>query len=469
MAHDAKGDLKNLLDASGHHLTRCFRVTRKDGEVHRFTNHDQKITFTEGWLDASATDKLASPQTYTPVDSWDASNARAESAMKKSNIDLMGAFGGSVITKDDILAGLWNWAILDDFIVDARYPFKGAVRHNKYRLTDFVMTDNGWVAQANTMTSEMYRKSGKVFSDTCWHALGDSMCGIDMDVAGSTHFKCTVDSSALNRKIEFADISGSHSGAESEPKNMFKSGHIKWLTGNNKGQLYPVRASSTSAEVAVGMLYVYWVITMGEFFNITDSEGTTFKFVFIASGVNGSSGGTNIVNVLHGNGTLGTAVVADNITSAINGCALKVTASEVTDVADLPNNHGDSSVTRYVKLTQDIKGEAGNTEITESSTTNNDAFKVYNFGENGLSKGLGVHGDEPTVHLQYPTRADITDGDTFSLFMGCDKLKETCKARPTAGAESSAPGTLGNFLNFGGFTFLVGTTTLIKTGEYRNS
>ena len=64
---------------------------------------------------------------------------------------------------------------------------------------------------------------------------------------------------------------------------------------------------------------------------------------------------------------------------------------------------------------------------------------------------------------------DITDGDTFSLFMGCDKLKETCKARPTAGAESSAPGTLGNFLNFGGFTFLVGTTTLIKTGEYRNS
>ncbi len=468
MAHDTKEDLQNLLDASGHYLARCFRVTRKDGTIFRLTNCDRIITFPEGWLDSDQTDKLISQEVYTPMDGWDASNARFEGAMKKSNIDLMGSFGGDIITRADILAGLWNWAMVDDFIVDYRYPFKGAFRHNKYRLTDFVLNDWGWVAQANTMTSELYRKSGKVYSDTCWHALGDAMCGINMQLAGTTKFRCKVteDDGWSNgyQNIKFDDIAGSFSGAKIAPRDTFKAGHITWITGNNAGQIYPIRRSDAGPIPAVGMVYVYWVINAGEHFWITDTEGTAWKFVFSETETTGSSAGANAVYIYKG-GSIGTGAIKNNIKTAVNShTTLKVTASDVTSGGELPNNAGDSSVGRYCKLTQDVAGEDGNTAITEGSVTSGGAFKTYNFGENGLQEGAGTLADDPTMFLQYPLRAQAQIDDEFYVYIGCDKLQATCKTKPQATAEAT---TTNNFARFGGFHYMVGTTQLIKTGEYR--
>ena len=250
--HNTKEDLQNLLDASNHYLARCFKVVRQDGTTYRMTDHDNIIPFPENWLDVTSSDKVGSVQNYTPVDGWDASNARAERAMKQNNIEMTGAMGGSIISDSDIRAGLWDWAIVDDFICDWRYPFKGAFRHSKYRLTDFQFNNDVWIAQAKTMTSELYRKSGKSYGDTCWHAFGDAQCGVDLNVAGTTEFRQKVSSLVSspdhNRIINYADATGagSYAGANGKASEYFKAGHLKWSSGNNNGQIYPIRKSTSS-------------------------------------------------------------------------------------------------------------------------------------------------------------------------------------------------------------------------------
>lgn len=289
--HDTKGDLQNLLDASGHYLTRCLRVTRRDGVIYRVTDHDSLLSFPENWLDTTATDKVGSVQSYSPVDGLNASNSRGEGGLKKNNIEMNGALTGAFVNSDDIIAGLWDWAIVDDFICDWRYPFKGAFRWSKYRLTDFQFNDEVWTAQANSMTSELHRKSGKTYGDTCWHAFGDSHCGIDLNDAGVTEFHATISSLEAspehNRTLNYSDGASPYDGASTKANEYFKAGHIRWTSGANKGQIYPIR-KSTSTQIFLQYPTRADVATSDAFtlFAGCDKLLATCKDTTLAGGVN---------------------------------------------------------------------------------------------------------------------------------------------------------------------------------------
>lgn len=57
------------------------------------------------------------------------------------------------------------------------------------------------------------------------------------------------------------------------------------------------------------------------------------------------------------------------------------------------------------------------------------------------------------IEIQIKTPFDIQIGDTFDVYMGCNKLQDTCK------------NTFSNFVNFGGFPFIPGTDASIRTAR----
>jgi len=62
--------------------------------------------------------------------------------------------------------------------------------------------------------------------------------------------------------------------------------------------------------------------------------------------------------------------------------------------------------------------------------------------DSGLNSGLSYEVKKlsgSTITLFLPTAFNITNGDTFTVYAGCDKTQGTCK------------GTFNNFINFGGF------------------
>jgi len=235
-------------------LTRCMKITREDGEIYRVTEHDQTLTIHEGVFDGSS-DPWDNAEVYSPVDGWDASNARAEAAMKEANIELTGVFGGTLVTSSDIQAGLWDMATIDDFRVDWRYPWHGVIRHQVYRLGDFKYDNEVWVAQAYNRYSEFQKKSGNVYRKLCHHAFGNAACGVNTSNPGTTVFKCLVEDgngdSSYNITMQF-DIPGdaaSYDGADDQEDDFFAMGHIVWTTGDNKGQIYPVRSNTKTGRI----------------------------------------------------------------------------------------------------------------------------------------------------------------------------------------------------------------------------
>jgi len=240
MAHDVGNGRQNLLDGELCRLAHLFRVTRLDGTVLRVTDHDGTLTFTEGWIDGD-TDPFTSENTYSPVDGWDASNERAEAAMKRSNIEFRGAIGGSIVTTADLQAGLWHDAAVDEVIVDWMYPWLGPIRWKHYRLTDFRFDGDVWMAQCENRMGELHRKVGKVFSKTCWHGFGDSRCGINASASNTTMFSSTVTAVTTNADFKF-EGTGGHT-PEDQADDFFKVGHLTWTSGNNKGRSYPVYQS----------------------------------------------------------------------------------------------------------------------------------------------------------------------------------------------------------------------------------
>ncbi len=197
-------------------------------------------------------------------------------------------------------------------------------------------------------------------------------------------------------------------------------------------------------------------------FQVTNTAGTTWTFLWTDQHNTGDSAGTNSVYVSRLPAWNGSAVATESI-NAINSASCGITARNFDTLTDtFPTNATSYQQNRspdWVVMMQDVDGVAGNTTIVATSLP---TATLFDFGDNGLQAGVNLgSGVDDGLMLQYPTRADVQIGDTFTLFAGCDKLLSTC-------ASTLVGGGVDNHLNFGGFPFMIGTTQLLKTGNYDN-
>ena len=210
--------------------------------VSRTTDHNAKLTFHEGFLDGSA-DLWTNNEIYTPSDGMDASASRQAAGMKAASMEFAGVFSSTSITGADIRAGIYDDATLDVAWIDWRYPWMGAFRHNVLRLTDFEYDDEKWTAQATNLFSELRRKFGRQYGRTCWHAFMDAGCGISK-TGGTTTFSAQAITAIVDAGVNFRYDEGASSEiADTKVDNYFRAGHLKFLTGNNKGKIYPIKKS----------------------------------------------------------------------------------------------------------------------------------------------------------------------------------------------------------------------------------
>lgn len=146
-------------------LATLWRLERTDGDVQTFTNHDKNITF-----DSATTNRgLISPdvRVYTPVGGFDGSAKRRETGLKAQNLDFKGIISSSAITVDDLRAGRYRGADLQEFVVDHRYPFKGAIVQNKYTVQDALFNGEFWSALLAGTAHKFASKTGELFSKFC--------------------------------------------------------------------------------------------------------------------------------------------------------------------------------------------------------------------------------------------------------------------------------------------------------------
>jgi uncharacterized phage protein (TIGR02218 family) len=250
MAHDTRESLQSLLDGQTLRVTRIYRITRRDGTVLRLTDHDEEIVCREGYLDGSA-DSLSGDYTYTPAVGVFGSAIRQEAALKPQSMEIEGLIDSALITDAELRAGVYQNAIVDIAYCDWQYPWLGFFRHNEYRITDFEYDEERWTATVVNKASELQRKIGKRWSRTCWHTFMDEGCGI-AQTPGTTTFPgqqlSNLDPSKPTTRFSF--IPGATYDGTLEVDSFYKGGHLRFTTGANAGQSYPIYKSEAGVPLS---------------------------------------------------------------------------------------------------------------------------------------------------------------------------------------------------------------------------
>ena len=228
-------------------LAWCWRLTRNDGAVFGFTDHDRPLTF-DG-------------TTYQPESGFTASEIRSGSDLSVDAQEAEGVLTSTTITETDILDGRWDNATVEIWRVNwadtasralLRRGAIGQVRRGRLH----------FVAEMRSLAHVLGQTIGRTFQASCDAALGDARCGVDLNAAA---FKGTGTVVSLSGDRGFA-VSGLSGFAE----GWFALGTLQWLTGANTGRKAEVLSHALAGSDVIITLLEAPVrpIEVGYIFNI---------------------------------------------------------------------------------------------------------------------------------------------------------------------------------------------------------
>ena len=205
--------LQAHLDSGTTTLSWCWKITRSDGAVFGFTDHDLALTF------ASAT--------FEPESGFVPSEIRAGQDFSVDAQDVQGALYSDRITETDILDGRWdnaevdvwrvNWASTDQRLLMRRGNL-GDIRRGR----------TSFVAEVRSLAHWLNQTVGRTYQFSCDADLGDARCGVNL---ASPLWSAPGTVAALSGSRVFTAVA-----LGSFANGTFALGVISWTTGANAGR-----------------------------------------------------------------------------------------------------------------------------------------------------------------------------------------------------------------------------------------
>ena len=224
--------LQTHLDSGTTTLAWCWRLTRNDGAVFGFTDHDVTLTF-DGTI-------------FEPESGFTASEIRSGSDLSVDAQEAQGVLTSDTITETDILDGRWDNATVEVWRVNwadtsqralVRRGAIGQIRRGRLH----------FVAEMRSLAHVLGQTIGRTFQASCDVALGDVRCGVDL---ADPAFKGSgaVTGVVGGRGFTASGIAGFADG-------WFAFGVVNWSSGTNAGRSAEVLShASSGADVMITML-----------------------------------------------------------------------------------------------------------------------------------------------------------------------------------------------------------------------
>lgn len=205
--------LQAHLDEGTTTLAWCWKITRADGVVMGFTDHDRPLTF-------AGTD-------YEPESGLAASEIRAGSDLAVDSQDAEGALTSGRITETDILDGRWDNALVEVWRVNWRATGQ-RVLLRRGSIGELRRGRAAFVAEVRSMAHVLGQTVGRAYQGTCDTALGDTRCGVDLNDPAYTGNGAVADP-VRDRAFTASGLGGFANG-------WFSFGHLEWTSGPNSGR-----------------------------------------------------------------------------------------------------------------------------------------------------------------------------------------------------------------------------------------
>lgn len=231
-------------------LAKLWKITRRDGEVFGFTDHDKSLTF-------SGVD-------YEATSVFDASAINTRSEFNVDNLSLIGLLDSGGITADDIESGLWDGATVEVREVNWADLTDGANLLMSGDIGQIQRKRGQYTGEMRGLMQKLQNVVGRVVNSACDADLGDARCGVDL---GALTVSGTVTSVASRRLFTASGLA--------QAEAYFSGGRVTFTSGANDGISMEIKTHATGGVITLHLPMPYG-ITAADTFDITPGCDKTF-------------------------------------------------------------------------------------------------------------------------------------------------------------------------------------------------
>lgn len=205
-------ELAATLQSQSKTLCNAWRLTRNDGIVFGFTDHDYPLVFND--------------TEFLPNSGFLPSGVRSELGLNVDDSDVAGAFTHDAVTEKDLRDGRYDGAKVEVFLVDWRAP-STAIKLRTQEIGEVSFSNHHFRAELRSITHKLNQPQGRGYCTKCTANLGDSSCGFDLNnplyqTNGSVTYSADEQTSIVT-------------GLEGFDPGWFRFGLVNWTSGENIG------------------------------------------------------------------------------------------------------------------------------------------------------------------------------------------------------------------------------------------
>lgn len=192
-------------------VSRCWRVTRADGETYGFTDHDCDLAF-EGTIFRANSGLSAAALSQT-------------TGLSVDNTEAVGALSDASITEADIFAGRFDGAEVEAWLVQWAAP-ENRVLQFRGSLGEITRANGAFSAELRGLAERMNVPTGRVYQRSCQAVLGDAACAFDLATPG---YVTDAEVTTTDGRVFTFD------GTDTFQPRWFERGRLRVLTGAAAG------------------------------------------------------------------------------------------------------------------------------------------------------------------------------------------------------------------------------------------
>lgn len=212
--------LQSHLDGGETTLCNCWKVTRSDGQIQGFTDHDQPVTFADVTYEAEA--------------GFIGTESLSSIGLSVDNTEIHSALSSGKLNENDLANGLYDNAEVEIYIVNWQSPEDQHFILKSGNIGEVRRGELTFMAEVRGLAHHLQQPQGRLFQSTCDVELGVNRCGVNLD---DQAYRVTATVSAIS-----ADGIVKTIGLSTFPSNWFRGGKLEWLTGPNAGAIGEVKS-----------------------------------------------------------------------------------------------------------------------------------------------------------------------------------------------------------------------------------
>jgi uncharacterized phage protein (TIGR02218 family) len=225
--------LRAHLDTGATTLAWCWRLTRKDGVVYGFTDHDRDLIFDGTTFEAAA--------------GFSASEIKDTVGLSVDNLEVTSAISSLRLAEADLAAGFYDDAKVEIFRVNWQDTSQRVLMRTG-SLGEVKRKGTLFAAEVRGLAHYLQQPKGRLYQYTCDADLGDARCKINLSLA-AFRGTGTVASVLSGRRF-------TASGLASFATDWFTRGLLTFTSGAANGQKIEVKSHAAIGGVVTIELWV---------------------------------------------------------------------------------------------------------------------------------------------------------------------------------------------------------------------